>query len=200
MKKRLRHKPRSTSGFTLIEVLVVIIIIGILFAIAAPGWDTFLSRQRVSAAREQILQVIRQTQSEARTTRSPRVVAFDFTPGSIPRVGSAPYRTGTAPESNVTNWLTLGNGELNPNSIRLASTAKAIVFDSNGAVAVPPLVSDNQFKTTLPNQPTTGFVITVARGNVTSQATDRCIIINTLLGGLTQGEGAASDARGCPAL
>ena len=50
-------KPRSSnssSGFTLIEVLVVVIIIGILSAIAAPGWLAFINNRRISTMRGQV--------------------------------------------------------------------------------------------------------------------------------------------------
>jgi prepilin-type N-terminal cleavage/methylation domain-containing protein len=98
MKKRMWRKSqrrRSTAGFTLLEMLVLMIIIGVLFAIAAPGWDALLSRQRVSTAREQVVQIIRQAQSEARTSNMPRLVVFDPNPTGVPRVANIAYTPGT---------------------------------------------------------------------------------------------------------
>jgi len=46
-----RHSSSSESGFTLIEVLVVVIIVGILGSIAAPGWLSFLERQRANSVK-----------------------------------------------------------------------------------------------------------------------------------------------------
>ncbi|MCJ8279579.1 MAG: prepilin-type N-terminal cleavage/methylation domain-containing protein, partial [Rivularia sp. ALOHA_DT_140] len=40
----------NISGFTLIEVLVVIAMVGILSAIAAPSWLGFVARQRLNKA------------------------------------------------------------------------------------------------------------------------------------------------------
>ncbi|XGV94973.1 MAG: Tfp pilus assembly protein FimT/FimU [Leptolyngbya sp. BL-A-14] len=197
MKQRNRSK-RSISGFTLIEMLVVIIVIGVLFAIAAPGWDTILSRQRVTAAREQIAQTIRIAQSEARRTRAPRIVVFDASTNGKPRVATAPYVTGTTlPVNNasITTWELLGNGNANANTLKLATGGtsaanKALVFDGNGTIAQVP---------TVPTAQALPFFITVSRGNTTATATNRCVVIDTLLGAIRTEEGAynSGTGRGC---
>jgi len=207
MKKRTRSK-RSIGGFTLLEMLVVIIIIGILFAIAAPGWDTILSRQRVSAAREQIVQTIRVAQSNARSTRSPRAVVFDMSTPSKPRIANVPYVPDNTEDTANKNtvkidstskaWLLLGNGDAGAGALKLAvnnvttnttTNFKTLIFDGNGAIAQLPLVQTAQ---TLP------YVITVSRGNTTGRATDRCVVIETILGGMHTEEGALSGTKGCP--
>ncbi len=190
MKQRIRAK-RSIGGFTLLEMLVVIIIIGILFAIAAPGWDTLLSRQRVSSAREQIAQTIRVAQSQARSTRSPRILAFDPSTTGKPRIAVGPYVPGTdlttaANSLNANTWVLLGNGNVNSGTLRMATSSSnsaisALVFDSNGTVAQIPNVPAAQ---TLP------FGITVARGNTTGTTTNRCVLVTTLLGTLRTDEKA----------
>jgi len=212
MKKHIRPK-HSIAGFTLLEVLVVIIIIGILFAIAAPGWDALISRQRVGAAREQVLQVIRQAQSDARATRSARVVVFDPTPTDVPRVTTLPYPYATtngttlpiptATLATINNWRTLGNGNIKAGTLAMATsgtTNSAIVFDSNGSIGQAPTVSTAQFGT-LSGTTLTGFSVKLSRANVgTNRGTDRCIIINTVLGATRLEEGAfnSSTGKGCP--
>lgn len=200
MKPYLRSKPkRSVAGFTLIEVLVIIIIIGVLFAIAAPGWEAFLSRQRITSGREQVLQVLRQAQSEARTSRTARVVVFDVNPpNGVPRVTSAPFRSASTfpvPLNSVSNWKALGSGDTPSNALRMRTNINnQIVFDGNGAVAQSSNLLNipvNQFAA-LPNSSEPGFAVTVSSGRVPAAQTDtrRCVIVQTLLGSTRLAEGA----------
>jgi len=203
MKRRIRSN-RSIAGFTLIEVLVVIIIIGILFAIAAPGWNAFLGRQRVNTAVEQVLQTIRQTQSNARSSRTPRLIVVDPNSSGVPRIASVPFPTGsTLPVAlnTISNWKTLGDSGTQPGMLRLnASTGNPLmalngtasgfqlVFDSNGAIAQPPVVAAAQ------NLP---FVVTVGQGSG-GTSTNRCVSIDTILGATHQDAGALNGSKGCP--
>lgn len=57
---------RSTSGFTLLEMTIIVAIIGILFAVSAPGWTAFRSRQQLNIAQNEVLEGIRSAQSLAR--------------------------------------------------------------------------------------------------------------------------------------
>lgn len=174
LQHRLRHR-RAIAGFTLLEVLIVVVIIGILFAIAAPAWDALLSRQRITSARDQVLQNINRAQAEARTSRTPKVVAFDAT-ADVPRIAIVPYGgTLPIPTANISNWVTLGEGSIPPNSIKLTTsdTNNQIAFDSNGAVGQVPAIAQNQ---TIP------YTITITRAGTTNVGSNRCVIIQTLLG------------------
>jgi prepilin-type N-terminal cleavage/methylation domain-containing protein len=55
----------STSGFTLLETIIVVSIIGILAAIAAPSWSNLVNRQRLNASHSQVYQVMQSAKSNA---------------------------------------------------------------------------------------------------------------------------------------
>lgn len=63
-------------GFTLVETLVVIVMLGILSAIAAPGWLYFVDQQRLKAANEAVYLAIRDAQSRAVRTNERWQVSF----------------------------------------------------------------------------------------------------------------------------
>ena len=64
--KKRRDRYSKSLGFTLLEVLVVMIMVGILSAIAAPSWLGFVNNQRISTSQNNIFQAIRVAQSDSK--------------------------------------------------------------------------------------------------------------------------------------
>jgi prepilin-type N-terminal cleavage/methylation domain-containing protein len=161
---------QSNDGFTLIEMLVVVVIVGILGSIAAPGWLGFLNRQRVSSVRSDLLSALREAQDDAKQRSSSRTVIFRTTSqGPVVDVG---------PDSTHVLTQTLGS---NVKNIKLNSfigapnptnhvAANSIQFDYRGGVST----------NSVP------FVIQVKTINGSFQ---NCLIITTLLGGIAEASG-----------
>lgn len=59
----------NNKGFTLIEMMIVTLMVGILSAIAVPSWLAFTTNQRLSTATDRVLLSVRAAQSEAKRTK-----------------------------------------------------------------------------------------------------------------------------------
>jgi prepilin-type N-terminal cleavage/methylation domain-containing protein len=206
-----RRSPDSNGGFTLIEVLVIVIIIAVLSAIAAPGWLAFMNNRRISTVRSQAADAIRKAQTEAKTKQTLRAVVFD-TKSNPPRLavtrceGSGSASATTYDSSKCVlpaqlDWQTLGGGDIKSGSVQYTTVTKShtgtytpkvtdqvrLVFDGNGVI-----------KKTLSDAPTAASVgATTSDGTAlfiigfqltqSPDAKPRCLIVQTLLGGLREG-------------
>jgi Tfp pilus assembly protein FimT len=181
---------KGDGGFTILELVVIVLVLGILSAIAAPSWLAFINRQRVRTVNDRVFQSLRLAQSEAKRTK--RDITVTFNPTDPPTVTFTPplaiggNRPTLATDSN-TQTLDDG-GEIKPGTIaltvnKLASATPlptSIVFDYQGNLTAG----------------TTPFYVTIApsRGG-----TKQCVIVETLLGGMRTDEGTfnSSTKQGC---
>jgi prepilin-type N-terminal cleavage/methylation domain-containing protein len=68
--------PKNQGGFTLLEVLVVAVMVGILSAIAAPSFLGFVNNQRTRTAQSRVSSSIREAQSLAKNKKVGYQVSF----------------------------------------------------------------------------------------------------------------------------
>ncbi|KKD40025.1 pilus assembly FimT family protein [Limnoraphis robusta] len=164
--KNLRKIHHSESGFSLIELAVIVVMIGIFSAIAAPAWDVFVSRQRVGAVNNQVSQALQSAQAEAKRTKQNVEVTFNF---NSPTVDPPTYTlNGVNPQK-----LDIG-GEIQEEMITLSPDAAQITFNHIGAVE----------NTNVP------FKIVVAPAGSTNSSSQRCVIVETILGAMRTAEGS----------
>lgn len=184
-----QSSPITNAGFTMVELITVIVIVGVLAAMAAPGWFAFANTRRANIARDQILQILRQTQAEATRSRQVWIVKFDTTanPPQITtrRIGNdntdntenSPETTIVLGEGNdirpgVLGMQAIQNNAIDPN--RHCNNTNCIAFDADGSVANlmnNPDPDDRPIKITVfaTNAPTT---------------TKRCVLVRSLLGAM----------------
>lgn len=166
---------KGDAGFTLLELVVIVVLLGTLASIAAPGWLGFINRQRVRTVNDRVLQSLRSAQSEAKRTKSDRVITFISSDPPTATINAVP------PLTTPLQTLTFdAGGEIKQGQVRLttkiapATPANSITFDYQGNLAPG----------------TTPFMVTVVPAG---GGTNQCVIVETLLGGMRTAEG-----DGCP--
>jgi prepilin-type N-terminal cleavage/methylation domain-containing protein len=160
---------KSNSGFTLVELMISLVIIGVIAALTAPNFLGLLSRNRVNDAALQVEGALKEAQRQA--MRQGRQCTININAAN--QIISNPVTPGT-------NGCLLKNRDLNnssssmlpnPNSaIQLNSTRAAIIFSGKGNY-------DNN---------TGEVVLVVSMPNRTPQR--KCVVLNGLFGVLWSGD------------
>jgi prepilin-type N-terminal cleavage/methylation domain-containing protein len=205
------------SGFTLLEVIVVVLMVAILSAIAAPGWLAFVNRQRVSKMNDAVFSAIQEAKQEARLTSRSYNVSFRVN-SNIPEVAvyQAEDETGSDITLNTTSnaWQPLSQGlDIKEGQILLCSNIDALVntagsttcnfstprtirFNFQGTLEKPGGVSPDIGNNGI------GIIVAIPQSNNAQQpipSTARCVMVKTLIGSMQLGQDdATSNPQGCP--
>jgi len=193
MKRLFRNRfKHTTSGFTLIEMLVVVVIITVLATIIAASWTAAVNRQRINTVRDQANRIIQQARADAKRSGIARVVVFGGRDGTTleaaitaPSLDPNTGRTGGFVNdfNSINNWQSLGSQEVADRNVDFSvspGTERQIIFESNGTVSrasIDEAISDEVI-----------FAFNV-RPKGTSTNANRCVIVGTLLGATRTADG-----------
>ncbi|NJO62509.1 MAG: prepilin-type N-terminal cleavage/methylation domain-containing protein [Richelia sp. RM2_1_2] len=189
-KQYLSNPNGLSSGFSLIEVLVALVIIGILSAIAAPSWLGFVARQRLNKANDSVFSALQEAQRQAKKTKLNYSVSLKID-NKVAKILVHPDSIELPKDDKNMPWKLIGEGlEIksnqivvgtnltnkntgNGNTIKSLSGYKTIAFDYTGA---------------LPKDATTPLKIVLAtpKSQNSTQPSNlkRCVIVETLIGGM----------------
>ncbi|BAU12739.1 hypothetical protein LEP3755_32700 [Leptolyngbya sp. NIES-3755] len=164
----LSSRQRNLSGgFTLLEALTAVVLLGILAAIAAPSWLALLNMQRLNAARSTAVGALNEAKARAKQQHINYEVGFrqqgQYAQWAVYPVGAAPLRQ---------NWQNLNEG------VRLLESPDTTMAKINNVYRV-------QFND---RGETNGQLGKVTFGSASGGGTKRCVIVSNLLGTIREGE------------
>ncbi|MBD2412919.1 prepilin-type N-terminal cleavage/methylation domain-containing protein [Nostoc calcicola FACHB-389] len=152
----------SSSGFTLPETLVIVLLIGILASLGIPNWMAFVATRRLNTAQNEVYHAMRQAQRQAAKEKLTWQASFREQNGIVQwAVHSATVNSSDA------NWNNLDSNVRLDAETTLEETngIKQIQFNYRGNVKEPPL----------------GRITLSSKSGGKSK---RCVIVSTILGAM----------------
>ncbi|MCF6263958.1 MAG: prepilin-type N-terminal cleavage/methylation domain-containing protein [Xanthomonadales bacterium] len=101
----LTHRPKLARGFTLIEILVVMVLIGLMVSMVGLSLSKSVSRAEVRNASRDVLSALRYTRTQAIVTHSEQVLMVDLENRTISVPGKKPIKLPKGIELGMTTAL-----------------------------------------------------------------------------------------------
>lgn len=179
LKHRITRLKKSNAGFSLLELIVVVLMIGILSAIAAPAWNAFITRQRTRTVNSQVLQSLQKARNKAKYKKEDIIVQFNTADPPTVTIDDIQENLNANGEIKV-GMVKLVSGVCTDETCATVNADSDVTFDYLGQV----------------NEDNVPFFVTVSTPD---DGLRRCVIIQTLLGGMRtdQGNYDASTGQGC---
>jgi type IV fimbrial biogenesis protein FimT len=116
---------RRSGGFTMIELMIVVALIAIVLALAAPSFTNTLAKNRAQGVASELGTDLQYARSEAVQRNAPvRII-----------VGSDCYTIHTVGTTDATSCVALGTGAVALKSVTLPAGTATLAFTSNNAKA-----------------------------------------------------------------
>jgi type IV pilus assembly protein PilE len=143
MKHLLMHEQQRIKGFTLIEVMIVMLIVGILTALAYPSYQEYVRRAARADAQSDMMEVAQQLERfftmNNRYDQSRAGVPFVLTVVQSPRSGNARYNFGLV-TANAGQTYVLQAVPVAGQALDVCGTLGI----NQAGVTTPPLGTDNR--------------------------------------------------------
>lgn len=173
------YSRQSIAGFTMVEMIVVVVIVGILAAIAAPTWQGWLTRQRVNSAQAEALNTLREAQANAKREKRMWQACFRDDGTRVAYIVTAADNCNAVP---ISAWNSL-----------LAEDSNIVAIDTANTRGGSTYNVQFQYKGLLveSDPPQTGkitFGVRDRQGAIgVRTGSKRCITVQTLLGAMSLG-------------
>jgi type II secretion system protein H len=128
-------KIRRKAGFTLVELMAAVVILGIIAAMVAPGFDEAIKKNKFKAQTREIVSLLRTARSNAIAEKIPVGLAVDYTENAIKLFEEKSSPPNNTFDDGVDSLLqTVALDTLNA-YIMGTFTNSAVVFQPNGTAS-----------------------------------------------------------------
>ncbi len=162
--KFLANPTQDQTGFTFLETLIVVAILGLSSTIAAPAYLSFFETYQLNIAQDKVHQAMRQAQSTAMQT-------------------STAWRFGVRENSGAIEWSVYKDGSEN---MQWQTLSKSLTLDDETTLRKS---SQGIYSTKFDHRGNARILGRITLAGKRYSAAKRCVIVSTLLGTTRRGRG-----------